>query len=252
MFVMKVKIGMLDSGIGGVTVLKKCIRINPNFQYYYYSDSKHNPYGDRSKDLIINYCEKITEFLIENGCCIIIIACNTASAMAVDYLRGKYKGIYFIAIEPAIKLAYDTSTEGTLIMATKGTMDSEKFHQLYYKYHYDNFYLLSCVGLANLIEDGSVDEIRNYLFDNLSVYKGKVSNVVLGCTHYPIIKQYIREVLGNVKFYDGALGVAKRLHQIIVDNNYVGGGYKIYFVDSLNDKEKRKRFFQILEGGIDE
>ena len=117
--------------------------------------------------------------------------------MAVDYLREKFSNIYFIAIEPAIKLAYDMSCDGTLIMATKGTMDSERFHLLYDKYHHDNFYLLSCVGLANLIESGNKDSIINYLESHLSQYKGKVSNVVLGCTHYPLIKREISKVLAD-------------------------------------------------------
>lgn len=142
---MNTKIGVLDSGIGGVTVLKECMKIVPQFEYLYYSDSIHNPYGDQSQEVVIGYCDKIVRQLIDKGCYIIIIACNTASAMAVDYLREKFSNIYFIAIEPAIKLAYDMSCDGTLIMATKGTMDSERFHLLYDKYHHDNFYLLSCV-----------------------------------------------------------------------------------------------------------
>ena len=223
---------MFDSGIGGVTVLKECIKNNPNFEYFYYSDSKHNPYGDRNQDIIIGYCDKIVNILINSGCRIIIIACNTASA---------------IAIEPAIKLAYDMSNDGTLIMATKGTMDSERFQQLYDKYHHDNFYLLSCVGLANLIETDNVDEIRKYLRDELAIYKGRVSNIVLGCTHYPLVKKYIREVLGDVTFYDGSFGVAKRLNQIIINNNFIGDGEGILFKDSTNNIEKKERFFKILE-----
>ena len=170
---------------------------------------------------------------IDIDCHIIIIACNTASAMAVNYLRDKYKDIQFIAIEPAVKLAYDLSTDATLIMATKGTMDSEKFHQLYDKYHHENFYLLSCTGLANLIEENDIDKVRNYLKNQLSVYRGKVCNVVLGCTHYPLIKDYIKEVLGDVLFFDGAVGVAKRLSQIIHDYQFVGDGKGVFFEDSF-------------------
>ena len=137
-------------------------------------------------------------------------------------------------------------------MATKGTMDSEKFRQLYDKYHHDNFYLLSCVGLANLIEEGNIDEIRSYLKEELKSYNGKISNVVLGCTHYPLVKKYIKEVLGDVTFYDGAIGVAKRLHQIILDNNFTGDGKSIIFEDSMNSMKKRDRFFRILESDINE
>ena len=251
---MNTKIGMFDSGIGGVTVLKECIKRNPNFEYLYYSDSVHNPYGDRSKEVIIGYCEKIVKSFIHQGCKIIIIACNTASAMAVEYLRDKYTDIHFIAIEPAIKLAYDTNQNGTLVMATKGTMDSQKFHELFDKYHHDGYYLISCVGLANLIENGNDDKIRNYLYDNLSIYKDRVSNVVLGCTHYPLVKNEIREVLGDVDFFDGAIGVSKQLSRIIQENGYIGSHKgSVSFFDSTGDVEKRKRFYQILEsdnGGV--
>ena len=245
---MYTKIGIFDSGIGGVTVLRECIKVNPNFEYLYYSDSKHNPYGDSSQDVVIGYCDDIVKSLIAKGCQIIIIACNTASAMAVEYLRNRYKDIHFIAIEPAIKLVYDTSKDGTLILATKGTMDSEKFQSLYNKYHHENFYLCSCIGLANLIESGNQEDIKIYLEKNLSVYKGNVSNVVLGCTHYPLIKKQIRDVLGNVVFFDGSVGVSKQLIRIIEDNGYVGSGVgSVSFFDSTGNVEKRKRFYQILE-----
>ena len=249
---MYTKIGLLDSGIGGVTVLRECMKINPNYEYYYYSDSIHNPYGDKDNNTVISYCDLIVKHLINKGCKVIIIACNTASAIAVNYLREKYSDIYFIAIVPAIKLAYDNSMDGTLIMATKGTMDSDKFHDLYDHYHHDNFYLLSCVGLANLIEEGNEDGIIDYLKKHISVYSGKVSNVVLGCTHYPLIKKEIRCVLGDVMFYDGSVGVANQLKRILDDNGFIGGVSNVIFEDSTGSVEKRKRFFDILESDWDE
>lgn len=246
---LKTKIGFFDSGIGGVTVLKECIKILPNFKYVYYSDSINNPYGDKSEEEVLEIASNIVEYLINEGCSVIVIACNTASAICVEYLRNKYPDIIFIAIEPAVKCAYDNLEDNTLIMATKGTMDSEKFHVLYEKYHRDNFYLLSCVGLANLIENGNSDEIRDYLNKNISWYKGKVNSVVLGCTHYPLIKREISDVLGNVSFYDGSMGVSKRLKKIIEDNNFIGDDKgEVIFFDSSYDIMKEKRFFYILEG----
>jgi len=247
--VKKTKIGFFDSGIGGVTVLKECIKINPDFEYLYYSDSKNNPYGDKRQEDILKIVSDICLYLISQGCYIIVIACNTASAICVDYLRGKYPNVCFIAIEPAIKCVYDCKDkDGTLIIATKGTMDSEKFHALYNKYHYDNFYLKSCSGLANLIENGNIELIKKYLMDNLYVYKGKVKSIVLGCTHYPLIKKEISEILGNVTFYDGSMGVAKQLKKIIDDNGYIGiNKKKIIFLYSYYDIIKEKRFWSLLE-----
>ena len=243
---LKIKIGVFDSGIGGVTVLNECIRLNPNYEYLYYSDSLHNPYGDKNKDEVISYCEVIVKYFIKKGCKIIIIACNTASAISVKYLRDKYRNIYFIAIEPAIKLAYNNSCDGTLILATKGTIDSDKFKVLYDKYHHDNFYLYSCVGLANLIEDGDRDKIYNYIKDNLAIYDGKVSNIVLGCTHYPLIKDIISMVIHDVTFYDGGIGVAKHLDNYLKNNNYSGDEKIIIFKDSTGDVEKENRFYELL------
>lgn len=245
----KIKIGFLDSGIGGVTVLKECIKLLNNFSYIYYSDSINNPYGDKSYEELILIVDRIVVELINTGCYVIVIACNTASCICVNYLRDKYKNVKFIAIEPAIKLAYDKNKDdNTLIMATKGTMDSEKFHILYDKYNNNNCYLLSCVGLANLIEEGNDKLLKEYLIDNLGKYKGIVSSVVLGCTHYPLIKDAIKEILGDVLFYDGSVGVAKQLVKVISDNNYVSDGdFDITFIDSSNDLGKKVRFFEILE-----
>ena len=244
---MQTKIGMFDSGIGGATVLKECLKLCSNYQYIYYSDSKNNPYGDKSKEEILNISSNICDYLINEGCKIIVIACNTASAICVDYLREKYKDIIFIAIEPAIKVAYDSNElNGTLVMATKGTMDSERFHTLYGKYHYDNFYLLSCSGLANIIEH-DYENLENYLKDNLSKYKDKVKSIVLGCTHYSLIKKEISKILCDVNFYDGNIGVSKRLKKIIEDNNIFSENNKITFIDSSNDLEKEKRFWDILK-----
>lgn len=243
---MQTKIGVFDSGIGGATVLKECLNLCSNYEYIYYSDSKNNPYGDKKREEVLNISSNICDYLISKGCKIIIIACNTASAICVDYLREKYKDILFIAIEPAIKVAYDSNElEGTLVMATKGTMDSERFNILYDKYHYDNFYLLSCSGLANIIES-NYEKLEDYLKDNLSIYKNKVKSVVLGCTHYSLIKKEISDVLGNVNFYDGNIGVSKQLKKIIEENNFIGNDDKITFIDSLNDDEKEKRFWNIL------
>lgn len=247
---MKTKIGFFDSGIGGVTVLKECIKLLNDFSYIYYSDSINNPYGDKSKEELLKIVDDIVIKLIDMGCYVIVIACNTASSVCVDYLRDKYKDIRFIAIVPAIKLMYDNDDgNGTLVMVTKGTMDSDKFHELCDKYSNNNCYLLSCSGLANLIEDNDVEKIDKYLSDNLVDYKNKVSSVVLGCTHYPLIKKEVSKVLGNVNFYDGSVGVANQLVRIINEAGFISENkFEVVFIDSSKDVKKQKRFFDILEG----
>lgn len=173
-------IGIFDSGIGGVTVLKEIVKVLPDENYIYYSDSKNNPYGDKEDKEILKICDKIVKLLIQKNCKAIVIACNTASAKAVKYLREKYKEIPFIAIEPAYKMVHDYSYDKpTLVMATKGTIESEKFNLLYHKYDNHKTELLSCVGLADIIEDGNQERLEKYLKENLQKYSGRIKNVVL-------------------------------------------------------------------------
>ena len=243
------KIGIFDSGIGGVTVLKEIIKLLPDEDYIYFSDSINNPYGEKDDNTIIEICDNITQNLINKNCKCIVIACNTASAKAAKYLRNKYPNIPIIAIEPAYKMVYDYAyNKPTLVMATKGTIESEKFHMLYKKYDNHKTYLLPCIGLANIIEDGNLEEITKYLKENISTYKGKVENVVLGCTHYPLIQKEIKEVLGNVQFFNGASNLAKHLKDILIDKKLLEkNSGNIEFFDSQNSKEKEERFFNILQ-----
>ena len=173
-------IGVFDSGIGGVTVLKEILKILPKENYIYYSDSKNNPYGDKTDKEILEICDDIVQKLLKKNCKVIVIACNTASAKAVAYLREKYIGIPLVAIEPAYKIVHDYAyNRPTLIMATKGTIESEKFNKLYHKYNNKKTELLSCLGLADIIEERNREKIIEYLKRELSKYKGKIENVVL-------------------------------------------------------------------------
>ena len=245
-------IGIFDSGIGGVTVLKEIIKILPNENYIYYSDSKNNPYGDKKDEEILEICDNIVQFLIERNCKAIVIACNTASAKAVAYLRNKYSEVPIIAIEPAYKMVHDYAYEDTtLVMATKGTIESEKFSLLFEKYDNYKTYLLPCIGLADIIEKGNECEIKKYLSMNLGIYKGKVKNVVLGCTHYPLIKDEIKEVLGNVNFFNGAPNLAIHLKEVLMERNLLDNNKgTIKFIDSQGFESKEKRFFNIMNERI--
>lgn len=244
-------IGIFDSGIGGVTVLKEILKILPNENYIYYSDSKNNPYGDKSDIEIFNICDQIVNKLFfEYNCKAIVIACNTASAKAAKNLREKYPDKKIIAIEPAYKMVHDYAYEkATLVMATKGTIESEKFHNLLVKYDNHQTYLHACKGLADLIEDGNNEKIASYLQNNISKYKGKIQNVVLGCTHYPLIQEQIIEILGDVTFFNGAPNLAKHLKDILQYENIVNTSKeigKIIFIDSSNSEYKKDRFFRLV------
>ena len=238
-------IGIFDSGIGGVTVFKEIIKELPNYKYIYYSDSYNNPYGDKTKEELYTITFDIVNYLVNEGCEIIVIACNTASAICKDYLRSKFN-VPIICIEPACKMVYDYNPHGkTLIMATKGTLESEKFLEIHKKYDNHNTVLFECVGLADLIEQNNFVGIKNYLNNNLKQFKG-IQNVVLGCTHYPLIKDELTSVFGNVSFFDGSVGVTKRLKQIINDTNVRETRQEIIFIDSSKNVLKEERFWEIL------
>lgn len=240
-------IGVFDSGIGGVTVLKEILKVLPKQKYIYYSDSIHNPYGDKTDKEVYSIVKRIVEYLINRGCVAIVIACNTASAKCVKRLREEYKKIIFIAIEPAYKMVHDYNFEGkTLVLATKGTIESEKFLALYHKYDNHKTVLHSCVGLAELIENNDEKELNIYLKNTLSKYKG-VENVVLGCTHYPLIKEELKKVLGNVRFFDGSVGVAKELKRQLEKHGLLKKeSFSLEFVDTSQDKKKEQRFYALL------
>ena len=241
-------IGVFDSGIGGSTVLKEIIKYLPNQKYIYYSDSINNPYGNKSEKELYNIVKKIVLFLISKGCKAIVIACNTASAICVEKLREEFKEIVFIAIEPAYKMVYDYNPSGkTLVIATKGTIESKKFLALYDKYNNHKTILKPCPGLAELIEKNDKEKINKYILDNLAQYKG-IDNIVLGCTHYPLIKDNIKKVLGSINFYDGSKGVSLELkrqlerHDLLLDSKL-----EITFYDSANKAEKESRFYEIIK-----
>ena len=126
------KIGVYDSGIGGVSVLKELIKDIPNASYFYLSDSKNNPYGDKTKEEVKEIVFNNIEFLINNNCNPIVIACNTATAVAIDDLRNKYKSITFIGIEPAIKMVHDENinNDKVLLIATKLTTETDRIKEL--------------------------------------------------------------------------------------------------------------------------
>ena len=219
-------IGIFDSGLGGVTILKELIKILPRENYLYYADSLHSPYGDKTKEELEEYTSNIVEYLINKNCKIIIIACNTASLVCKEYLRKKYK-IPIIATEPAYKMIYDHNRDSkTLIIATQGTVNSS--------------------GLADLIEEQDSKKIVEYLKEKLTKYKD-IESVVLGCTHYPLIKEEIKEVLGNVKFYDGGMGVSKQAKEILKKKNKLEENTgKITFVDSSQSEKKENLFFKLV------
>ena len=244
------KIGIFDSGIGGVTVLLELLKFLPNEQYVYYSDSANNPYGNKSKAEIIALSQRASEYLLEKGCEILVVACNTASAEAADILRQKFPDVPIYAIQPAIKAVYDSEpnpSKPSLVLATHATLNSKKFRELCLKYPVENLQLIDCNGLAELIEAGDIAGVRNFLEDKIGNYKNSVENVVLGCTHYPLVADEIRQTLGdNIKFFNGAKGLARHMAEKYATTQSIPGSLEIAFYDTAHNPDKEKRFKYIV------
>ncbi len=216
------KIGMFDSGIGGLTVLKELRKLLPNENYIYYADSKNNPYGEKSDSELMNIVTNIVDFLISKEVKIIVIACNTATTRCINRLRKMYPNMIFVGTEPAIKVACDKNYKNTLVMATPGTIKSERTHELVKlnKKRDQKITLLSCKGLADAIESGNKDNVNKVLHKLLDKYVDEdIDSIVLGCTHYPHAKKNIKELFPNAKLIDGNKGVSRQVKRQLESHN---------------------------------
>ncbi|MBQ6284942.1 MAG: glutamate racemase [Bacilli bacterium] len=219
---MNSKIGVFDSGKGGLTTLNEIKKILPNEDYIYYADSSNNPYGNKTDEALYNIVTNVVNKLISKGVKLVVIACNTATTKCIEKLRKDYPNMLFIGTEPAIKVACDNNYKNTLVLATPGTINSERTQELIEKNKRknQNIYLLPCEGLANAIELNDNDKINKLLDKYLNEYTNKnIDSIVLGCTHYPIISEKIQIMFPDAKLIDGNLGVAKRVKYILEENN---------------------------------
>jgi len=206
------KIGVFDSGIGGLTVLEELKKTLPKEDFIFYADSANNPYGEKSDEELNDIVSNVVDYLIDKECKLIVVACNTATTRCISYLRKKYPDIVFIGTEPAVKVACDDNYHTTLVMATPATIRSERLHILINENQkdLDTFYLVSCYGLADAIEQGNVKKQEEIVSDIYNGYKDcGIESIVLGCTHYPHIKDLISKYFVGVALIDGAEGVAR-------------------------------------------
>ena len=235
-------IGVFDSGVGGLSIVEKLIQILPNENFLYYADSINNPYGEKNDEELFNIVCNVVEYLKNEGCKLIVIACNTATTKCMKRLREKYDDLIFVGTVPAIKVACDNNFKNTLVMATPTTIESERTFELIRDNKKDdqNIYLVACSGLANAIELGDRKRVNDILKDIFKNYYDKnIDSIVLGCTHYPFIKNEILEEMPNVTLLDGSLGVANEVKRQLINNKLISDNSKkgnVYFVNSKNIK----------------
>lgn len=213
-------IGVFDSGVGGISIWKEIHQLLPNESSIYLADSTNAPYGQKSKQEIIDLCFKNTDLLLKKGCKLIVVACNTATTNAIKQLRNTYN-IPFIGIEPAIKpAALNSKTKSIGILATKGTLSSELFNNTTELYS-ENIKIVEQVGegLVELIESGNIDsaEMINLLTKYLTpMIKEDIDHLVLGCSHYPFLIPIIKRIIPkNISIIDSGKAVAKQVQTIL-------------------------------------
>lgn len=218
-------IGFFDSGVGGISVLKESLRVLPNEDFVYFGDSLNAPYGTKDVNEVKKLTFNAVDFLLDKGAKVVVIACNTATSAAIDALREKYTDIPIIGIEPALKPAVEISRgKSIIIMATPMTLAEKKFSNLMDQYNKDvNIISLPCAGLVELIENGIIegDQIQRYLKDKLKEFMQiDVASIVLGCTHYPFIKNELIKIVGEKTIIiDGSIGTVNELKRRLTRNN---------------------------------
>lgn len=225
-------IGVFDSGLGGLTVLNELVKIMPNEDYIYVGDLENSPYGEKSPKEIKAIASDVIEYLISKDVKVIVVACNTASSIDVDEMREKYNVPIFTVVEAAID-AIEEKPEKTLLAATRATVNLGLYDKkLLLKYPGASLVKEACVDIVPAVESGSKDHEKNQAIVDLYINKHKDTGVdllILGCTHYPLWKEYFENSIGEeVKILDPAKKLAEQTKDYLLENNLenMNGGYK--------------------------
>lgn len=226
-------IGIFDSGIGGLSVFREIRKVLPDQSYVYYSDNAHCPYGEKNREYIIDRARAITRFLLEKGCEIIVVACNTATAAAISTLREEFP-IKFIGMEPAIKPAAKATKTGVVgVLATAGTLKATKYIDTRAKWA-QNVSIVEHIGqgFVELVEKGITTgpEAETTVSTSLMpLLEAGADMIVLGCTHYPFLSETIKKVASeayperDIKIIDPAPAVARHLMDVMAEEGIPSG-----------------------------
>ena len=249
-------IGIFDSGVGGLSVFREIRRILPEEKYIYWSDNAHCPYGEKSREYIIERARSITRHLLENGADIIVVACNTATAAAISTLRKEFQ-VKFIGMEPAVKPAVKITETGVVgVLATAGTLKASKYIDTCAQWA-ENVRIVEHVGqgfvelVENGITSGPVAEktVRESLLPLL--HQG-ADTIVLGCTHYPFLSEVILDIASeivperHVNIIDPAPAVARHLMEVMQKDGMIRRDGFSMLLESSGDLEKLEYIYNNL------
>ena len=252
------KIGFYDSGLGGIKTLKDIIDMGLAEEIYFLADEKNKPYGTKSVEEVRKIARENVKRLIDLGCKIIVVACNTATSVAIEDLRKEFPNIDIIGTEPAVKLAVSENLhKKVLIIATTVTVNGEKLHKLIISLEASQkIELLPADKLVTLIEDENFlhnpNEPNNNIEKLIKPYDlESYSHIILGCTHFPLVKNNIEEVLKsrncNIKVIDGNQGIGRNLLKKVSGRNDKTNKLTIHIISTLNNKAFGKRINEILK-----
>jgi glutamate racemase len=220
-------IGVFDSGVGGLSVLRALRTELPSERFVYIADSGHAPYGERDDTHVLARAHAIADHLVlRHGIKALVVACNTATATAIGALRQRYANLPIIGIEPALKPAAAASSTHVIgVMATRGTLTSEKFRSLLAALHGQaTFVLQPCDGLAHAIESDDAIEVESACarytraMGTFGPNPGNIDMLVMGCTHYPFADAVLRAHVGSgIVFWEGGVSVAQQTRRLLAD-----------------------------------
>jgi glutamate racemase len=245
-------IGIFDSGIGGLTVVKAVKKILPREDIIYLGDTARLPYGTKSTDAIIQFSKEDTQFLVDRGAKYIVIACYSSASVALDTLKKSFSVPVIGVIKPGVRKALELTKTGKIgVIGTSLTIYSGAYEKAFKEINADAEILgRACPLFVPLVEEGWLDHKATYLVakDYLEpLKKDKVDTLLLGCTHYPLLTKVIREIMGDINYVDAAAEVGVELVQSLkemgMENPASGGSMSIYLTDlSMNFKEIGERF----------
>ena len=245
-------IGVFDSGVGGISVLKELVALMPNENYLYFGDSANAPYGEKTTEEVRRLTLLAAQMLFDRGAKALVVACNTATSAAIHILRETYKDKIIIGIEPALKVAADRFPTGHMgIMATAVTLKEEKLCHLLERFPQVTVEKIGAPGLVELIEQGKADapETEALLAEILAPYVGKLDALVLGCTHYPFVKAAIGKLLGDkTQLLDGGAGTARQTKRCLEQAGLLNDGPgSVVMENSLGDSKMLELSRKLLE-----
>jgi glutamate racemase len=235
------KIGVFDSGLGGLTVVKALSQVIKNTELYYIADTKNAPYGEKTPKQILQYSLDITTYLINTyHIDVLILACNTATSFAIEQLRELYPDLIIIGTEPGVKPAIEQTKTGKIgVLATPATLQGDKYQELVTLLAKDKdveLFEQACPGLVEQIEKGEIlTEKTKMLLEQwvLPMKNNDVDTIVLGCTHYPLVGNSISEImLYNVNLIDTGGAIARRVLDLVVQQGHVNKGKCIVHLES--------------------